>query len=114
MNATDLARLLRDLDELFRDVDQLRREMVTDSRMTDQLAEVLELRVTALEELLYARWPRSVRVRRRLRRDIRDSVRGYRRMGPGFTARRLEACGDGWYGLPLSPTGRHRNRGGAR
>ena len=115
MNGEDLARLLRDLDELSRDVDQLRRDAVAESRMGDQLAEVLELRVTALEELLYARWPWSAVVRRRLRRDIRESVKPYRsRLGPSFAARRIEAAGDGWLGEPLSATGRHRNRGGAR
>ena len=106
-----LARLLRDLDGLRRDVDQLRREMYADSLMAGQLAEVLELRVTALEELLFVRWPGSVGVRRRLRRDLRESVRPYRWMGPRFTARRFESIGDGWLGEPLSPTGRHRNRG---
>ena len=106
----DLSRLLRDVDALRRDLDELRREAHADSLMTDQLAEILELRVTALEELLYARWPRSVAVRRRLRRDLRESVTSYRWMGPDFESRRIQAIGDGWL-RPLSATGRHRNRG---
>jgi hypothetical protein len=106
-----LARLLRYLDELRRDVDQLQRDVIAESRMNDQLAEIFELRIVALEELWYARWPRSIGVRRRLRRDLREGVKPYRWMGPRFTARRFESIGDGWLGEPLSATGRHRNRG---
>ena len=106
-----MARLLRDLDGIRRDLDELRREMHADSLMTDQLAEVAELRTAALEELLYARWPRSIGVRRRLRRDLRASVEGYGWAGPGFMVRRFATVGDGWICGPLSPTGRHRNRG---
>ena len=105
-----LARILRDLDALRGDVDQLQRDVIAESRMNDDLAEIAERRLTALEEIVAARWPRSIAVKRRLRRDLRESVEAYGWAG-GFTARRFESVGDGWYGRPLSPTGRHRSRG---
>lgn len=83
------------------DLELLRREVVTDSLMTDQLAEQLERRVTALEEITAARWPRSIAVRWRLARDLRASVAGYCEACPDFESRRLQAIGDGWI-EPLS------------
>ena len=115
-----LARLLRDLDglrrdveQLCRDLDRLRRDVIAESRMGDDLDEITERRVAAIEEILFARWPRSIAVKRRLRRDLRASVREYGWAADDFQARRFEAVGDGWLGEPLSPTGRHRSRGGA-
>ncbi len=83
------------------DLELLRREVITDSRMTDQLAEQLERRVAALEEIVAARWSRSIAVRWRLARDLRASVAGYREVGPDFESRRIQAIGDGWI-EPLS------------
>ena len=94
------------------DMERLLRELIADSQITDQEAEILELRITALEEIVAARWPRSIGVRRRLAKDLRESVRGYGWAGPDFASRRVQAIGDGWIRL-LSATGRHRNRGGA-
>lgn len=70
----------------------------TDSAInsTDEQAEITELRVIALEEVLAARWPRRIVVRRRLIRDLRASVRGYGWVGPDFESRRIQAIGDGW------------------
>lgn len=59
---------------------------------TDRAAEMLEYRITDLEAIVAARWPRSVLVRYRLARQLRASVRGYRRVGPGFRSRRIEAA----------------------
>ena len=87
------------------ELEQLRRDVVADSTMTDQLAEQLERRVTALEELVFARWPRSIAVRRRLAQDLRASVAGYGGVGPDFESRRIQAIGDGWV-EPLSATPR--------
>jgi len=92
------------LVDLHRDLGQVRRDLRRDSAMTDELAGVLELRVTALEELLYTRWPRSIGVKRRLRRDLRRSVAHVQ--GGTFAERRLETVGTGWIER------RHRNRGG--
>ena len=77
------------------ELDQLRRDVVAESLMTDQLAEVLERRVTSLEELVFARWPRSIAVRRRLARDLRASVAGYGDVGPTSSraGSRLSATG---------------------
>lgn len=83
------------------ELDQLRRDVIADSTMTDQLAEVLERRVTALEEITAARWPRRIIVRRRLARDLRASVAGYGWAGASFEVRRIQAIGDGWI-EPLS------------
>jgi hypothetical protein len=62
-------------------------------QMNDELADILEQRVTALEEILAARWPRRVVTRARLRRQIRRSVSGF--SGP-FAGRRIEALSCEW------------------
>jgi hypothetical protein len=90
--------------------ERLRREIIAESVMTDQFAEIAELRTTALEEIVFARSPRSILVRHRLRKDLRESVQHYGWAGPDFLSRRIQAIGDGWL-RPLSATGRHRNRG---
>lgn len=89
------------------ELDQLRRDVITDSTMTDQIAEQLERRVLAIEEVIAARWPRRILVRRRLARDIRASVAGYAWVGDDFESRRVQAIGDGWV-EPLSATIRQR------
>ena len=91
-----ILKLERQLVELSRDVGQLRGDLGRDSAMTDCLAQDLELRVAALEELLYARWPRSIGVKRRLRRDLRASVAHV--PGGSWTERRAETIGTGWIG----------------
>ncbi len=89
-----LSRLLRNLDELRRDVDQLRRDVIAESLMNDQLAEEMLLQIIAIEEVIAARWPRSIGVRRRLARDLRASVAHVQ--GATFTERRIETLGSGW------------------
>jgi hypothetical protein len=79
---------------LRRDVDQLRREVIVAEVVEDDFAEISELRITALEEILYTRWPRSILVRRRLVRDLRASVAHVQ--GDTFTDRRGETISTGW------------------
>lgn len=54
---------------------QLRRDWVKDSLTTDALAEMLEHRISALEEITAARQPRRWLLRARLGRQLRRSVR---------------------------------------
>ena len=82
------------------EVEQLRRDLNFKTQWDDDQDEITELRITALEELLAARWPRSVLLRRRLARDLRASVRDYGPdAGEDFTSRRTQAIGDGWIRL---------------
>jgi hypothetical protein len=72
----------------------IRRQMRADDDWTgDMLYEVM-FRLTALEEILAARWPRSILVRRRLARAIRASVAEID--GSDFTGKRLNTIGTGW------------------
>lgn len=73
---------------------ELQRDVHRESAMTDELAGDLEGRVAALEELLYARWPRSIAVRRRLRRDLRRSIAHVQ--GATFSEKRSETVTTGW------------------
>jgi hypothetical protein len=77
-----------------REVDELRRDVILAELVEDDFAEISELRITALEEILYARWPRSILVRRRLVRDLRASVAHVQ--GETFTDRRSETITTGW------------------
>jgi hypothetical protein len=76
------------------EVDQLRRDAIAAEVAEDDFAEISELRITALEEILFARWPRSILVRRRLVRDLRASVAHVQ--GDTFTDRRGETISTGW------------------
>jgi hypothetical protein len=67
------------------------RAALVESRMMDDLDELLEARVAALEEIAAARWPASIGVRRRLRRALRRSVAHM--PGETFADRRTEAAG---------------------
>lgn len=77
-----------------RDFEKFRRDAILGEDMGDEFAEITDHRVTALEEILAARWPRSILVRRRLARDIRASVAHVQ--GATFAERRTEAIGTGW------------------
>jgi hypothetical protein len=79
---------------LRREVDLLRHGTARAHEVDDEFAEISELRITALEEILFARWPRSIAVRRRLRRDLRASVAHVQ--GDTFTDRRFETVSTGW------------------
>jgi hypothetical protein len=62
----------------------------------DAVAEVTERRVIRLEEIVAARWPRSMVLRWRLRREIRASVATWDPAyipRDNFYARRLESAG---------------------
>ena len=72
--------------------------MRDDDEWTGVMLDELTWRVMALEEILAARWPRSILVRRRLARDIRASVAEID--GDDFTAKRSNAIGTGWCAQP--------------
>ena len=76
------------------EVDQLRRDVFFAEVVDDDFDEIGEQRITALEELLFARWPRRIAVRRRLVRDLRASVAHVQ--GETFAERRSEAISSGW------------------
>jgi hypothetical protein len=79
---------------LGREVDQLRRDVIIADIVDEDFAEINELRITALEEVLYTPWPQRILVRRRLRRDLRASVAHVQ--GVAFTDRRAETISTGW------------------
>jgi hypothetical protein len=68
--------------------------MYRESLDTDSLAEALEYRVSALEEIVAARWPRRMVLRARLARQLRASLRNVQ--GSTFAERRAEAAGLDW------------------
>ena len=61
---------------------------------SDAAQSELEGRVIAVEEVLAARWPRRVFLRRRLARQLRASARAHAYAGRSFRARRGEATSD--------------------
>jgi hypothetical protein len=61
--------------------------------VTDQLDELQEVRIAAVEEVLAAPWPRRLVAARRLRRHLRASVAGY---SGSFFERRAEAVTSQW------------------
>ena len=78
------------------DAVQFARDTVRAIEMSDEFAHVDELRLTRIEEVIAARWPRRWLLLRRLRREIRASVAGYPQdVAPrrDFTARRIEWAG---------------------
>jgi hypothetical protein len=62
--------------------------------MTDAAADALEDRVSALEEIIAARWPRSIFARRRLARQLRASAATFAWAGGDFATRRAEAMSE--------------------
>ncbi len=83
-----------ELDAVRSDLGQLRRDVVRDSQMTDADAEIDELRITALEEILATPWPKRIAVRRRLARDLRQSIANVQ--GDSFAEKRVETVASGW------------------
>lgn len=65
------------------------RSALAETRMDDEIAELLAARVAALEEVTAARWPRRWVLAARLRRQLRASVRHVLH-GDTFTERRAE------------------------
>jgi hypothetical protein len=82
-----------------REVGQLRRDVNFADVVDDDFGEINEMRITALEELLYTRWPRRIAVRRRLIRDLRASV-AHVDQGETFAERRSETISSGWVKPP--------------
>lgn len=76
------------------DLAALRREVNDSITATDEFASELLHQVAALEEIVAARWPRSVLVRARLRRGLRASVRHID--GDDFTSKRVNSLASGW------------------
>ena len=60
----------------------LHRSVNEESRLRDQEGDQLEARVTAIEEVFAARWPRRWVLAARLRRSLRASVRHLGWVGP--------------------------------
>jgi hypothetical protein len=77
--------------------------------MTDWGIDAVEDRVSALEEVIAARWPRSAVLRRRLRRGLRASGAGYDHMEPDFRRRRCEWMGDAVIAAHRAAAARHRD-----
>jgi hypothetical protein len=61
---------------------------------TDELFDILEDRLAALEEVAAARWPARILVRARLGRKLRQSIAPF--AGPSFRDRRHEAVTTEW------------------
>jgi hypothetical protein len=80
--------------DLWNYIEGLRVETGQQELQTDQVVSELLLLVVALEEVLAARWPRSILARRRWRRDVRASVRHIQ--GRDFTRKRTESLATGW------------------
>jgi hypothetical protein len=57
------------------DVEEFARDTNFSLNMTDRAVDVIEDRISRLEELVAARWPRSMAVRRRLAREPRRLTR---------------------------------------
>lgn len=66
-------------------------EVVFNIDSADWYMHELMVRVTALEEVLAAPWPRRLILAARLGRQLRRSVAPYTWAGPAFLARRVEA-----------------------
>lgn len=73
---------------------QLRHDWVKESLSTDALAEMLERRISVLEEITATRAPRRWLLRSRLGRQLRRSVRHVQ--GGTFRDRLNEAAGLEW------------------
>jgi hypothetical protein len=60
----------------------------------DRAADALEDRVIAIEQIIAARWPRSLLLRRRLAHEIRASVARYPYTPYDFRERRIQAVAE--------------------
>lgn len=77
------------------EVDQFHRDLIRGEQIDEEFHEINELRISALEEIVAARWPRSVVVRCRLARDLRASV-AHIQQGETFAEKRSETVTSGW------------------
>jgi hypothetical protein len=57
----------------------------------DYTCDMLEDHIIRLEEIVAAKWPRSMFLRRRLARELRASVAGFGEIAADFRGRRIEA-----------------------
>ena len=76
------------------DAERFARETNYSVETTDAAAGALEDRVSALEEIIAARWPRRILLRRRLARQLRASAAAFAWAGETFRARRAEAMSE--------------------
>ncbi len=99
-------------------IEELRIEVGHAELLADEFTTELLLLVVAVEELLYAPWWRRTAVRRRWRRDVRESIRHIQ--GVTFTDKRTHTIASGWVTRPGSgnevrmrwtPGGRARDAG---
>ena len=88
-------RLTRTAPATARASSSSRRDVIRESTMTDELAEELLLQIVALEEIVAARWPRSMILPGPgCGRILRASIRHVD--GRTFADRRINALGTGW------------------
>lgn len=80
----------------------------SDQLATDRMMDMLEGRISQLEEIAAASWPRRVVLARGLRIRIRTSIRHM--PGDTFADRRAEAIGTEWDATPGAPQSESRNR----
>lgn len=78
------------------DLERLRHECGVGETMTDDLADHLESRVVAIEEVLAARGWRRLILRWRLARDLRSQVVERGQMDGSWQDRRTEFVGQSW------------------
>jgi hypothetical protein len=71
-----------------------RAQAVQYATMTDELFDMLEGRISALEQVAATRWPARVIVRARLGRTLRASIAPF--PGVPFRARRVDAISNEW------------------
>ena len=62
--------------------------------MSDAAIDALEDRLAALEEVIAARWPRRMVLRRQLARQLRASAATFAWAGPDFRTQRAEAMSE--------------------
>lgn len=98
-----------DPDALYEFTVRYIRNAVQESQLRDADDEVLTARVSALEEVLAARWPHRWLLAARLRRRLRASVRRLGYAGPTFADRRAERAS-----LMVHPGGHAVARRGSR
>jgi uncharacterized membrane protein len=79
-------------------LDELQRETGWSITVTDEFTSELLTLVAALEEIMFATWPRSVLLRIRWRRDVRASIAHID--GEGFRERRGNTITSGWVTRP--------------
>jgi len=76
------------------DVEEFARQAINAIEYGDWAADATENRIIRLEEIIAARWPRSMFLRRRLARELRASVAGYPYRPVDFQERRVMAISE--------------------